>query len=375
MNAIEEPQRATYVRVQRLGVVMEPDGSPNEAEGVCNAAAACGLNGALYLFPRLVGRGNYSRIGIARVRFDAAGNPAGVERLGIALEPEAPYERTETGGGCEDPRITYVTSLQTYVMTYTALGPRGPRVALAVSRDLFAWERIGLVWFTQPNQRIDFNGVFNKDAVVFAETIADPEGNEAIGLIRRPLFERSAPEDLARKPAPRRVDRDRESMWISYCSLEAARCRRHTLCHFTIHRRLASPGSRWERLKIGAGTPPIRTDLGYVTFYHGVSGPVHDQVSTMTYSAGLMILDARDPAKIYYRSSEPVLQPQSREELSGTVDRVVFPTGADQRTDLRLPHRIDVYYGMADQRIGVARVDLPECLTDGASAHGADGCV
>jgi hypothetical protein len=36
--------------------------------------------GGLYLFPRLVARGNYSRIGIARVRFDEAGDPAGVER-------------------------------------------------------------------------------------------------------------------------------------------------------------------------------------------------------------------------------------------------------------------------------------------------------
>jgi len=34
---------------------------------------------------------NYSRIGIARVRFNDAGDPAGVERLGIALEPEAGY--------------------------------------------------------------------------------------------------------------------------------------------------------------------------------------------------------------------------------------------------------------------------------------------
>jgi len=37
----------------------------------------------------LVAKGNYSRIGIARVQFDESGDPCGVERLGIALEPEA----------------------------------------------------------------------------------------------------------------------------------------------------------------------------------------------------------------------------------------------------------------------------------------------
>ena len=31
-----------------------------------------------------------------------------------------------------------------------------------------------------------------------------------------------------------------------------------------------------------------------------------------------------------------------------------------RRDDLDLPNRFDVYYGMADSRIGVARLDLPE---------------
>ena len=92
-------------QLRRIGVVMEPEpGNPHEAEGVLNPAVARGRDGQLYLFARLVGRGNYSRIGIARVRFDAGGDPVGVERLGIALEPEADYESR----GCEDPRISFV---------------------------------------------------------------------------------------------------------------------------------------------------------------------------------------------------------------------------------------------------------------------------
>jgi predicted GH43/DUF377 family glycosyl hydrolase len=43
----------------------------------------------------------------------------------------------------------------------------------------------------------------------------------------------------------------------------------------------------------------------------------------------------------------------------------VFPTGIDRRDDLGLPDRLDVYYGMADHRIGVARLDLPEVLPAG----------
>jgi predicted GH43/DUF377 family glycosyl hydrolase len=43
----------------------------------------------------------------------------------------------------------------------------------------------------------------------------------------------------------------------------------------------------------------------------------------------------------------------------------VFPTGIDRRDDLGSPDRLDVYYGMADNRIGVARLDLPDLLPTG----------
>ena len=74
-------------QLQRLGQIMEPQpGNAQEVEGVLNPAAARGPDGHLYLFPRLVGHGNYSRIGIARVIFNHAGDPCDVVRLGIALD-------------------------------------------------------------------------------------------------------------------------------------------------------------------------------------------------------------------------------------------------------------------------------------------------
>jgi predicted GH43/DUF377 family glycosyl hydrolase len=95
------------LRLMRLGQIMEPTpGDPLEVEGVLNPAAVRGPDGELYLFPRLVATNNYSRIGVARVVFDAKGNPMRVERLGIALEPETEYElRPDGGGGCEEPQL------------------------------------------------------------------------------------------------------------------------------------------------------------------------------------------------------------------------------------------------------------------------------
>ena len=379
-------------KLQRLGLMMEPElGNPHEVEGVLNPAAVRGPDGKLYLFPRLVARGNYSRIGIARVKFNEAGDPCGVQRLGIALEPETDYERRPDGsGGCEDPRVTFVEPLQCYMMTYAALSPIGPRIAVAVSEDLFHWKRLGLATFA-PYDGIDFVHVDNKDASLFPVAIPNHAGKMQMAMLHRPLFPGTRPEDTACQPASREVDLEHESIWISYCPMafegpephrgeqplndEQQQARpiafkspepRH-LGLFNSHHRLATPVSPWERLKIGAGTPPVMTRHGWLILYHGVSemAEASNDGHHLCYSAGVMVLSKEHPRVIRYRSAEPVLTPELPQERCGTIANVVFPTGIDRRDDIGLPDRFDVYYGMADNRIGAARLDVPEFLPPG----------
>ena len=82
----------------------------------------------------------------------------------------------------------------------------------------------------------------------------------------------------------------------------------------------------------------------------------------LCYSAGVMVLSKEHPQRIRYRSTRPVLTPELPQERRGTIANVVFPTGIDRRDDLGLPERFDIYYGMADDRIGVARLDMPDSL-------------
>ncbi len=360
-------------QLQRIGQIMEPDpGNPHEVEGVLNPAAVRGPDGQLYLFPRLVAKGNFSRIGIARVLFNEAGDPCGVERLGIALEPEAEYELVpHGGGGCEDPRVTFVEPLQRYVMTYSALSNIGPRIAVAISKDLFRWERLGLATF-EPYRSIDFAHVYNKDASVFPVAVPNHAGKLQLAMLHRPLFPGTLPEETVVEGSSRLVDLDRESIWISYCPMPDAGGKPQPLGLFNSHHRLATPVSPWEMLKIGGGTPPMLTRHGWMIIYHGVhevdvpGGPTHP----LSYSAGVMILSEQHPRGIRYRSPEPILTPLLHEETHGIVPNVVFPTGIDRRDDLGTPDRFDVYYGMADSRIGVARLDLPNELPAEAAADG-----
>jgi predicted GH43/DUF377 family glycosyl hydrolase len=346
-------------------MLMEPEpGNPQEIEGVLNPGAARGPDGHLYLFPRIVAEGNYSRIGIARVKFNQEGNPCGVERLGIALEPEADYEKTSHGGGgCEDPRITFVEPLKCYIMAYAALSSVGPRIAFALSKDLFHWKRLGLATFA-PYDGIDFVHVNNKDASLFPIAIRNHCGKMEMALLHRPLFPGTRPEETARSPGPRDVDPDHESIWISSCPMPAAGEKLEHLGLFNCHYRLAAPVAPWARLKIGAGTPPVLTKYGWMILYHGVSemAEAGNNAHPLCYAAGVMVLDPKHPAEILYRSAEPILTPTLPEERIGTIGNVVFPTGIDRRDDLGQPDRFDVYYGMADNRIGVARLDLPDSL-------------
>lgn len=65
-----------------------------------------------------------------------------------------------------------------------------------------------------------------------------------------------------------------------------------------------------------------------------------------------MILDANDPSQVIARTPQPLLEPATAEETSGTVSNVVFPTAIE-----KIEGNYFVFYGMADSKIGVARLD------------------
>jgi beta-1,2-mannobiose phosphorylase / 1,2-beta-oligomannan phosphorylase len=355
-----EMQQPLPFQMQRLGVIMRGDAhDPDEVLGVLNPATARAPNGKLYMFPRVVAAGNYSRVGIAEVIFDSAGNPTGVERRGYALEPTESYEQNARTAGCEDPRITYVEPLRRYVMTYTAYGPLGPRIALAESTDLLYWRRLGPVKFAFDRAlRVDFDLYDNKDAVLFPEPVHDPHGRPALALIHRP-----ANIQGGRVVIPEGITESRASIWISYCALEQALADPAALLTWSDHTLLATPAQPWEETKIGAGTPPIRTPHGWLMIYHGVAGKILEGVDHqpyVRYSAGAMVLGLTDPRTIVYRSTRPILAPETDEERAGIVPNVVFPTGIDARES----GRVDIYYGMADAAIGVARLVIPVQLDE-----------
>jgi predicted GH43/DUF377 family glycosyl hydrolase len=346
MLAAEIIAGTLHMSCRRLGVVMQPDGSGNEAEGVLNPGVTRDRRQNLLLFPRMVAAGNVSRIGLARVDDDGH-----VSRLGIALEPKTPYECRDFAGGhgCEDARVTFISELDQYVMTYTAFGPTGARIAIAVSTDAYEWTRLGLVRFH--DERL--NAVDNKDAAFFSEVVTSPSGVPSLAFFHRPMREETIngqtpiPVILVLPPQLR------EAACIAYVPIADVHRDIGNLCAPTESVRVLEVGEDWGRLKNGAGTPPIRTALGWLSVFHGVDAVEGPAGPTLLYSAGIMINDLHNPHRLIYRSPQPMLVPSTNAERFGTVNDVVFPTGLDEIGG----GAFDVYYGAADAKISKARFE------------------
>lgn len=340
----------------RVGVIMTPEEGNNlEAEGVLNPATGHAPDGTLYLLPRLVATGNVSRVGIARVIIEN-GVPTGVEREGIVLEPDRGWERGATNSGVEDPRVTFIPALGLHVMTYVAFGPLGPRTAVATSTDLRDWTRLGPALFTYDDALdVDLNIFHNKDTVFFPEPVTAPDGVPSFAVLHRPMWDISEvrPGEGVRLPAG--ITDDRQSIWISFVPVEEVLADIRSLVLWRGHRFLAGPKFDFEALKIGGGPPPLRVAEGWLVIHHGVTGIIDQafaQQRRVNYAAGAMILDADDPTKVISRTSTPLLAPETDDERNGIVPNVVFPTAIEE-----IDGENFVFYGMADSKIGVARLD------------------
>lgn len=124
---------------------------------------------------------------------------------------------------------------------------------------------------------------------------------------------------------------------------------------------LSTEDQSWINNKNGPAAPPVRTEKGWLTLFHGVDidpsrkGWGWDGKWDKRYSAGLMLLDLKDPRKVIGICPTPVLVPEAPYdyETSGYRDYVIFPGGMILEDD----GQVKIYYGAAD---------TVECL---ATAH------
>ena len=115
----------------------------------------------------------------------------------------------------------------------------------------------------------------------------------------------------------------------------------------------------WDEMKIGPGAPPIKTEKGWLSIYHGVFPTMDGSV----YRLGVALHDLYDPSKIIGVGDNWILQPEDPWEITGYVHNVVFSCAAVPEDD----GTVRIYWGGADTVMctGTAQItDLVEmCLT------------
>jgi len=224
------------------------------------------------------------------------------------------------GGGCEDPRLTLLGD-QVY-MLYTAFDGWGSvRIALSsISLDDFIAKR----WEWKEPVLISPPGQIHKNWALFPEKI---KGKYAI-------IHSVSPKIM--------ID-----YFKSLDELDG-----ETYVH-SIHQGSPLWGSR-DRLTRGVGPSPLKTKYGWLVLYHKMEP--HD---AHRYKLWAMILDAKDPTRILYNSSQPILEPDEWYENNGYKGGVVYSCGAVIKDG-----QLFVYYGGADKVSCVATADLDVFLKE-----------
>ncbi len=216
------------------------------------------------------------------------------------------YEKSdapEETRGVEDPRITLIDN--TFYILYTGYSGKNYQICGASTKNFITYKRLGIV----------LQEDYNKDAAFFPGKI----NNKYVLLHRR-----------------------MPNIWIAF-SDDMKNWENHTIIMETI------PNS-WEEEKIGIAGTPIKTEKGWLLFYHAVD-------KNHTYRLGIAMLDLNNPTKVLMRQSEPILEPELSWEKDGWIKNVVFSCGAIEMDDKYI-----VYYGGADTVIGAAYVSKEKIL-------------
>lgn len=252
--------------------------------------------------------------GLFHMHYRAQGNDY-VSRIGYAVSTDGlnwnrleqpilvPHMGADDYRGVEDPRVTPLDGV--FYMTYTAFGASSYFPMIARSENLITWTDVG------PLERAE-----NKDHVLFPEKIG---GRYAI-LHRRP-----------------------RQIWLAYS---------HDLVNWTDHQVIMSPrpDNGWDSVSIGGNGLPIKTEYGWLLFYHG-----YDDQRIYRHSAAL--LDLEDPTKVIHRPKAHIFEPQETWEIKGDVPNALFCCSNNVVAD-----EVYCYYAGGDRLIGLATAKLADAI-------------
>ena len=230
-------------------------------------------------------------------------------------------------GGCEDPRVTLIGDI--LYMLYTAFDGWGSvRIALtSIKLDDFKKKK----WNWEKPILISPPGEIHKNWVIFPEKICPPGSATGKFAILHSFY----PKILVDYFDTLDADTFYNNKYIK-----------------SNNTRPIDKNRDWDSWFRGVGPAPIKIKEGWLILYHAM-----DHKNPDRYKLGALILDAKNPTKVLYRGTEPILEPEEHYENNGYKWGVVYSCGAVVKEG-----RLFVYYGGADKVVCVASVEMKELV-------------
>lgn len=339
------------ITVEKHGIILSPTEKDFENNGVLNPGIYQEGN-HVHIFYRAVEDGNYSTIGYAKT----AGPLNIIERH---TAPIMVREFDNEKHGVEDARIVKIED--TYYLTYTAYDGVNAMGALAISTDLVNFEKKGIITpkvnyadyecFVSCCEQDKLNPKYHHYYNLFAEIGLVEEDKRFLRDKDILLFPKKINGKFAMLhriwPGIQIVYFDdwgdlTKPFWENYLK---------NLTDYIV----LDPKYDFEVNYIGGGCPPIETEDGWLMIYHGVQ----ETTKGRTYHAAAALLDLEQPEKEIARLPYPLFSPDKKWEIEGVVNQVVFPTGTAM-----FDNELYIYYGAADNHIGVASVNMNDLLQE-----------
>ena len=336
------------ITIKKEGILLNKTLLGFENEGVLNPATIKEGN-YVHLFYRAVSKGNYSSIGYCKLN-----GPLTIEERSDTpvIFPQFDYE----AHGVEDPRIVKIEDL--YYLTYTAYDGVNALGALATSKDLKTFEKLGIIvpqiTYEEFSHLAKSKGIINEKYLRYNEheRIKEKHGKKILIWDKNVIF---FPRKINGKlHFLHRVRPDIQIVCIN--NLQELTTEFWQKYFLNLNEYIAlTPKHKHEVSYIGGGCPPIETEHGWLLIYHGV----HDTIKGYVYSACVALLDLNNPQKEIARLPYPLFNPDHIWELIGEVNNVCFPTGTALFGDT-----LYIYYGAADEQIACTSVSLSELLNE-----------
>lgn len=117
--------------------------------------------------------------------------------------------------------------------------------------------------------------------------------------------------------------------------------------------------------RLGAGSPPVRTDAGWLVLIHAVDVDADrgrngwEDKWQSRYTCGAMLLDPDNPRRVIGVSRRPLIVPEAEYEISGGFrNNVIFPMALVPEEN----GEAKIYYGAADTVVAMATVRMEDLI-------------